>query len=107
MALLIASHAPDDSKAYLTATANENDHYKVKAIRPFSKVLASIAPFELAALIKSSLIEQPRRGRSRRDSLGGAFGFADTDYMPASPAQPPFLDFSRTRISVIPGHVFQ
>jgi len=92
MALLIASHAPEDTKAYLTAIAKENDHYKVKAMRPFSKALASVAPNELAALITSSLIEQPRRGRSRRDSVHGAFGFADTDYMPVSPAQPPFLD---------------
>lgn len=92
MALLMASYAPEDTKAYLTAIAKENDHYKVKAIRPFSKALASVAPNELAALITSSLIEQPRRDRSRRDSLNGAFGFADTDYMPVSPAQPPFLD---------------
>lgn len=92
MALLSASHAPEDTKAYLSAIAKENDHYKVKAIRPFSKALASVAPNELAALITFSLIEQPGRGRSRRDSLNGAFGFADADYMPVSPAQPPFLD---------------
>ncbi|MBB4124290.1 AAA family ATPase [Martelella radicis] len=92
MALLMAPHAPEDTKAYLTAIAKENDHYKVKAMRPFSKALASVAPNELAALITSSLIGQPRRGRSRGDSLNGAFGFADTDYMPVSPAQPPFLD---------------
>lgn len=92
MALLIASHAPDDAKHYLTAAAEENNHYKVKAIRPFSKTLASVAPIELAALIEASLIERPRRGRSRRDIINSAFGFADTDYMPASPAQPPFLD---------------
>ncbi|WRH61842.1 MAG: hypothetical protein RSE12_15925 [Fuscovulum sp.] len=92
MALLVAPHAPDATKAYLTAIAKEDDHYKVKAIRHFSKTLVSVAPNELAALIKSSLIEQSRRGKSRQDSLHGAFGFADTDYMPVSPAQPPFLD---------------
>jgi hypothetical protein len=92
MALLIASHAPEETKAYLTAITNEDDHYKVKKIRPFSKTLASVAPNELATLIKSSLIEQSRRGQSRGDSFHGAFGFADTDYMPVSPAQPPFLD---------------
>jgi len=92
IALLIASHARDDTKAYLTAIAKENDDYKVKAIRPFSKSLAGTAPNELAALIKSCLIERPHRGRSRRDSSNGAFVFADTDYMPVSPAQPPFLD---------------
>ena len=90
--LLFASHAPDDTKAYLTAAANENDLFRVNAIRPFSKALAGVAAKELAALIKSSLIEQPRRCQSRRDSLSGSFGFADTDYMPVSPAQPPFLD---------------
>jgi hypothetical protein len=92
MALLVAPHAPDATKAYLTAIAKEDDHYKVKAIRPFSKTLASVAPNELATLIKSSLIEQSRRGQSRGDSFHGAFGFPDTDYMPVSPAQPPFLD---------------
>lgn len=92
MALLVASHAPEETKAYLTAITKEDDHYKVKTIRPFSKTLASVAPNELATLIKSSLIEQSRRGQSRGDSLRGAFGFADTDYMPVSPAQPPFLD---------------
>lgn len=92
MALLVASHAPDATKAYLTAIAKEDDHYKVKAIRPFSNTLASVAPNELAALIESSLIEQSRRGKFRGDSFHGAFGFADTEYMPVSPAQPPFLD---------------
>ena len=91
-ALLIASQAPDDTKAYLTVVAEENDHYKVKAIRPLSKTLVSVAPKELAALIKASLVEEQRRDRSRWGSLKGAFGFPDADYMPASPAQPPFLD---------------
>ncbi len=96
MALLLASHAPNDTKAYLIAIANEDDHYKVKSIRPFSKTLASAAPNELAALIKRSLLGQPGRGRSRRDPLDGAFGFSDTDYLPVSPAQPPFLDLLDT-----------
>ena len=91
--LLFASHAPDDTKAYLTAAANENDLFRVNAIRPFSKALAGVAAKELAALIKSSLIEQPRRGQSRGDSLSRAVGFAeDAYYAPVSPAQPPFLD---------------
>jgi len=92
MALLIAAHAPDEAKAYLRAVAAETDHYKLKAIRPLSTTLASVAPVELAALIEANLIEPTRRGRSRRDRTGRAFGFADSDFMPASPAQPPFLD---------------
>lgn len=92
MTLLLAVNAPDEAKAYLTAAAAENDHYKFKDIRPFSRALASVAPAELAALVEASLIEPPRRGKSRRDSMGRALSFTDTDYMPPSPAQPPFLD---------------
>lgn len=92
MTLLIAVHAPEAAKAYLTAATAENDHYKTKAIRPLSTTLAGIAPVEIAALIEAQLIEKAPRGRSRRDAMSRAFGFADSDYMPASPAQPPFLD---------------
>lgn len=92
MTLVLAANAPEKAKTYLRAVAGENDTYKVKAIRPFSKALASVAPAELAALIEASLIEKPRKGRSRRESRGRVFGFADSDYMPASPAQPPFLE---------------
>lgn len=92
MTLLLAANAPHEAKAYLIAVAAENDRYKVKGIRPFSRALASVAPAELAALVEVSLIEPPRRGKSRRDSMDGALSFTDTDYMPPSPAQPPFLD---------------
>lgn len=92
MTLALAAYAPEKAKAYLQAVANENDAYKVKAIRPLSKALASAAPAEFAALIETSLIEKPRKGRSRREAMDRVFGFSDSDYMPASPAQPPFLD---------------
>lgn len=92
MALLVAVHAPDAVKAYLTAATLDNDTYKTKAIRPFSTTLAGMAPVEIAALIEAQLIGDTPRGRSRRDAMNRAFGFADSDYMPASPAQPPFLD---------------
>jgi hypothetical protein len=92
MTLLLAANAPAEAKAYLTAATAENDRYKVKEIRPFSRSLASVAPAELAALVEASLIEPPQRGSSRRDSMGRALSFADTDYMPPSPAQSPFLD---------------
>ena len=92
MTLLLAANAPEKAKAYLRAVAGESDTYKVKAIRPFSKALAGVASAELAALIEASLIEKPRKGQSRRESMGRVFGFADSDYMPASPAQPPFLE---------------
>ena len=92
MTLLLAANAPDETKAYLTAAAAENDRYKVKKIRPFSRVLANVAPDELAALVGASLIEPPRSRGSRREPMDRALSFTDTDYMPPSPAQPPFLD---------------
>jgi len=91
-ALLIAIHAPYETRAYLDAVAAEKDHYRIKAIRPFSSTLASVAPEQVAALVEADLIDPAERTRSRRDRTGRAFGFADSDYMPASPAQPPFLD---------------
>src|SRR3546814_5744877 len=51
-----------------------------------------VAPQELADLVAASLIEpQDRRsqGGRRRDQ---AFSFNDSDYLPPSPAQTPFLD---------------
>lgn len=90
-ALLLGDCAPDQLKKYLTEVAAEDDRYKVKEIRPFSQAIAPVAPAELAALILGSLVEKHDRRRNSRDTLHGAFTFADSDYLPASPAQPPFL----------------
>ncbi|RWP36242.1 MAG: hypothetical protein EOR03_09735 [Mesorhizobium sp.] len=91
-AVLLGEFAPDQLKAYLRELGGERDSYKVKAIRPFSKMIAPVASAELADLVLSSLIEKRER-RGRRDrSMERAFTFADSDYLPASPAQPPFLD---------------
>lgn len=92
MALLLAAYAPEETKAYLTAVAAEKDRYKVKKIRPFSRALASAAPAELATLVETSLIEPPSHHSLRRDPMNRVFSFNDSDYMPPSPAQPPFLD---------------
>lgn len=92
VALLLCSYAPEQTKAYLRGVAAENDGFKFKEIRPFSAAIARVAPQELADLVSASLIEPPsRRGRRghRRDE---AFGFNDSDYLPPSPAQTPFLD---------------
>ncbi|TCM51123.1 hypothetical protein C8J36_110130 [Rhizobium sp. PP-F2F-G48] len=91
VALLLGDRAPDQLKAYLTEVTAENDHYKIKEIRLFSQAIASAAPAELAALILGSLVEKRDRRRGSRDTLHGAFTFSDTDYLPPSPAQPPFL----------------
>ncbi len=100
MALLLSAHAPENAKAYLREIAAECDSYKVKAIRPMSATLATIAPVELSALITSSLHEKRERKFSYGISDGCAFSHADSDYLPASPAQPPFLDL----LTVSPQH---
>ena len=92
MALLLSAHAPEDAKAYLREIAAERDSYKLKAIRPMSAALATVAPAELAALITSSLHESREQKSRYGASDGCAFTHADYGYLPASPAQPPFLD---------------
>lgn len=92
MALLLAANASDEAKAYLAAVAAEGDQYKVEKIRPLSRALASAAPAELVTLVETSLIESPNLNSSKRDSMNSAFSFTDTNYIPPSPAQPPFLD---------------
>ncbi|MFK0167010.1 hypothetical protein [Rhizobium sp. NPDC090279] len=92
MALLLSGNTPNEAKRYLTALAAENNPYRLKEIRQFARVLAGAAPDELAALVEASLIETPRRGEISRSFSDRALSFADTDYLPPSPAQPPFLD---------------
>jgi hypothetical protein len=90
--LLLANRAPDDAKAYLRSVTAERGQYKVKVIRLFSRVLAQAAPVEFAALISNSLIEKRKR-RSKYEHMDcQAFSFLDSDYLPASPSQTPFLD---------------
>jgi hypothetical protein len=92
MALLLGKFAPDELKAYLREVGRERNRYKVDAIRQFSKVIAPVAPTELAELVLTSLLKTRDR-RDRRDRImEQAFTFADSNYLPASPAQPPFLD---------------
>lgn len=92
MAMLLGSFAPDALKAYLTAITGDGDHHKMEELRQFSSVIVPVAPAELAAMVQASLIENTR-GRARRDRvMRDAFSFADSDYLPPSPAQPPFLD---------------
>lgn len=90
--LLLASHAPEQAKAYLRAVTAEKDHRKANSIRSFGKVLAQVAPAELAGLITGSLIESQEERSEYGRSRGSAFSFGESDYLPPSPAQPPFLD---------------
>lgn len=95
-ALLLGEFAPDHLKAYLTEVATERDRYKAKDVRLFSQVIAPVAPAELSALIAAVLIDQRDREGRRSSSIDRAFTFADSDFMPPSPAQPPFFDLLQT-----------
>lgn len=93
MALLLSLQSPEAARQYLRDIDGERDSYKAKAVRRYSTVLAQVVPTELADLVANSLIEP----RSRRESSYGvssrrALSHADIDYLPASPAQPPFFD---------------
>lgn len=89
--MLLASQAPGRAKQYLTSITNEKNHYKIKFIRQFAQSLASVAPDELADMIEASLIDPPSRRSRDHYTRGRALSHSDTDYMPPSPAQPPFF----------------
>ncbi len=92
VAMLLGSFAPNSLKAYLTAITNECDHHKMEELRQFSSAITPVAPAELAAMVHASLIEKALGRRSRERVRRDAFSFADRNYLPPSPAQPPFLD---------------
>lgn len=91
LCFLMASYAPASAAAYLSSIDATRDRGKMKDTRLHSKLLATAAPQALADLIARSLIiatESQRRHSSREK----AFEYSDSDYLPPSPAQPPFLD---------------
>lgn len=92
MSLLLGEFAPDQLKAYLTELAGERTDHKVKDIRLFSKVVAPVAPAELVDLVLASLVQRRDRGKRSQTSRDSALSHSDSDYLPPSPAQPPFLD---------------
>jgi hypothetical protein len=64
----------------------------MKEIRLFSPTIARAAPQELADLVAASLMPMPYRGGLGGADRNRAFSFSDSDYIPPSPAQAPFLD---------------
>ncbi|WLD68149.1 hypothetical protein QU606_05820 [Pseudomonas sp. OVF7] len=92
IAILLGKFAPDELKAYLREVASEQNSYKVDEIRRLSKVIAPVAPAELAELVSASLLQKRERPHRGDRIMKRAFTFADSSYLPPSPAQPPFLD---------------
>ncbi|WP_170290395.1 ATP-binding protein, partial [Rhodovulum strictum] len=91
-ALLLAQHAPDEAKTYLREVTQEGDPFKTREILKSSSALAPVAPEELASLVKTNLRRPEHDRKYGSDPLAEAFSHADADFLPASPAQPPFLD---------------
>lgn len=89
---ILAGHAPTEAQSYLRAVTKEGDHRKVNVVRALGQTLAKVAPQELSDLVGSSLILTPDQRAQYSGSISRAFSFAENDYLPPSPAQPPFLD---------------
>lgn len=93
--LSFANKKPDLAADYLNRVrAHRHDWGVVSSIMEFRGTLAQAAPKELAALTAESLIAERRdqddsyRSRGREEP----FQFLDHEFLPAAPAQGPFLD---------------
>lgn len=91
LCLLMASHASSDTKSYLN-DIGRHEFDKIKSARASSLLLAAVAPDELSALIERSLIDPEAGKHASRSFDHRSFSMRDSDYLPPSPAQPPFLD---------------
>lgn len=91
LCFLMASYASASATAYLLSIDATSDRGKMKDVRLHSGVLAAAAPQALADLTAESLII-PLGSQRRHSARDKAFEYYDSDYLPPSPAQPPFLD---------------
>lgn len=98
--LLFARHAPEEARAYLTAVGRKCDPYRVGAIRGFAPTLAAVCPEELAALVEDSLLTGTGPRRAPDDIFARPFHYSDSNYLPSSPGQAPFLDLLNARPEV-------
>ena len=91
--LLFSSNRPDLAVDYVNRVrAYKHDRGVVSSIMGFRGTLAQSAPKELAALTAENLIPEKVDDRHRRGELEEPFQYLDHDFLPAAPAQGPFLD---------------
>jgi hypothetical protein len=92
--LLFASKRPDLAIDYVNRVrAYQYDRGVVSSIMNFRGTLAQAAPKELAALTAENLIaEQKEDEPHHRQDREEPFQFLDHEFLPAAPAQGPFLD---------------
>ncbi|KQO19559.1 hypothetical protein ASF16_06185 [Acidovorax sp. Leaf78] len=92
--VMFAETTPELAAEYLTAVG-ESEHNEdiVRSILKMRGTLAQAAPAELANLTARALITKPRRHEHRFNrEREEAFTYLDYQFIPASPAQGPFLD---------------
>lgn len=90
--LLMAARVPERAQSYLRRLlGRRNPEYTIREIIKFRGSLAQAAPAELVDLILSGLIPKEGQGRSGANR-SETFTHLDTDFLPSSPAQGPFLD---------------
>ncbi|KQW61030.1 hypothetical protein ASD02_23125 [Ensifer sp. Root1252] len=91
---LMAGRAPDRARSYLKSVLDRShNNPTIQSILSFSGMLANAAPSELAELVRTGLIPTPSdddgdHGSPLRDRV---FTHLDSDFLPSSPAQGPFL----------------
>lgn len=90
--LLLAVHAPKRAQEYLECVLKRrNPEQVVREIMKFRGTLAQAAPAGLVDITLAGLIP---KGKSKRMHGGRSetFTYLDSDFLPTSPAQGPFLD---------------
>ena len=92
--LLTASRAPERAKGYLgKLLSRRNPDQTIREIMRFRGTLAQAAPAELVELTLAGLIPKDgKRGRRATGSYDETFSYANSNFLPSSPAQGPFLD---------------
>jgi len=92
--VLFANRVPSLAAEYLTSLRGRPSHdATISSILKFRGTLAQAAPRELAQLTLAILIPRDtERTRRARNDLARPFGFADNQFLPASPAQGPFYE---------------
>ncbi len=89
--LLMAASVPDRAQGYLRRLLRREGDRTIGEIMKFRGTLAQAAPAELTELTLAGLLP---KGPKRRWSLAlnEVFNDLDSDFLPTSPAQGPFLD---------------
>lgn len=92
--VLFSHRVPTLAAAYLRGVQSRGRREEIaQTILKFRGSLAVAAPAELAELTANALISTARPQRRERHSIHDRpFGFLDSQFLPASPAQGPFLE---------------